>query len=134
MGAHRIAILTDQRWRQVWFTIHGNRKLHRSGLLEVGALYRMLTTAEEVDRRQVRVVHYLAQIAHRLRRNLRRVAAGKDFSGSERRREAGNRLIEFGLRSDPQLRRRKVLLIQEVRLVEQGEYPRPCVVGIRQRC
>lgn len=72
----------------------------------------------------------MCQITHGLGRYLRLVAPCQDVRSGQSRRETGDRLIEFGLGLDPQLRGRKVLLTQEIRLVEQGEYPFPCIIGI----
>ena len=45
------------------FTIFGNREAYRRGLLEIGALNRVLASAEEARLLKMGIIHHVCQIA-----------------------------------------------------------------------
>src|SRR3546814_9287892 len=91
--------------------------LHR----EISPLARMLLAREEAGGGEVRVVHDIADVAHRLRRDLHRMAFRNQLRGREGRGQSRHLLIKQRQVDGASLTRRKTRVGQELGVAEQVE-------------
>ena len=108
----------------------GGGETHRRLHLEVITLAWMGTAFEKARRGEVRIVHHGGEIAHRLRRDLRRVAPRHQLGGGEGGGQPGHFAIQQRQIGHPRLAAGEAFVIEKPRRTEQREQPRPCFVDI----
>src|SRR3546814_20646266 len=118
--ANPVGLLADSRCRttsRIERCCKAHRMLHR----EISTLARMLLAREEAGGGEVRVVHDIADVAHRMRRDLHRMAFRNQLRGREGRGQSRHLLTKKRQVDGASLTRRKKRVGKDLEVCEQGE-------------